>query len=146
VSYDWHPLILVPFGTLLKQSPIPLHEVLLFRDPAQDDGNEGKDCYAPDGAPPPPFAGRRVDAYMLCFEHDRLNRIEATLHLPAGGAGETFAAMCADWRKTTASTAPPANDDCEGRDGATGFSAHLGADASQPEVTLAIGLYSVIEP
>ena len=31
-SYDWHGLVLMPFGTLLKSSPIALHEVLLFHD------------------------------------------------------------------------------------------------------------------
>ena len=31
-SYDWHGLVLAPFGTLLKESPIALHEVLLFHE------------------------------------------------------------------------------------------------------------------
>ena len=27
VWYDWHGLLIMPFGTLLKDSPVPLHEV-----------------------------------------------------------------------------------------------------------------------
>jgi hypothetical protein len=145
VSYDWHPLVLVPFGTLLKQSPLPLHEVLLFQNQAQDDGNEGKDCFAPDGAPPT-FAGRPLDGYLLCFQHDRLHRIEATLRLPAAAGRETLGALCAEWQKSSGSAGTAAEDGCEGRDGATGFGAHLGEDAGQSGMTLIVGLYSVIEP
>ena len=31
-SYDWHVLLIAPFGSLLKDIPATLHEVLLFRD------------------------------------------------------------------------------------------------------------------
>ena len=86
-SYDWHGLLLVPFGTLLKDSPLALHEVLLFHDAARlGSGNEDGDCYGID-APPPQFAGRRPEDYRLCFDHDRLSRIEAFVQLPADGAG-----------------------------------------------------------
>jgi len=151
-SYDWHVLLLVPFGTLLKDSPLALHEVLLFHDPAHDTSrSEDKDCFAIDGASPPQFVGRRPDDYLLCFDpQDRLNRIEASVRLPADSAGAIFAAACALWLKN-ASPAAGAAGSCEGRDGATGFSARLGgepaADApAQAAVTLSISLFSVTDP
>src|SRR5271155_1678044 len=57
-TYDWHGLLIAPFGSLLKDIPIALHEVLLFRD--QEHGGAAADdaeCYAGD-APAPRFAGR----------------------------------------------------------------------------------------
>ena len=33
-SYDWHGLLIAPFGSVLKDIPLTLHEVLLFRDEA----------------------------------------------------------------------------------------------------------------
>src|SRR5271168_1696921 len=33
-SYDWHGLLIAPFGSVLKDIPATLHEVLLFRDEA----------------------------------------------------------------------------------------------------------------
>jgi len=127
--YDWHPLILVPFGTLLNEVPLALHEVLLFHDAAQTAaGGEDKDCYALEGASPPKFLGRRPDDYLLCFKHDRLNRIDASVRVPPADAGPLFAAACAHWRGRDAPAPDPqAGDSCEGRDGATSFSAHRGS-------------------
>lgn len=155
-SYDWHALILVPFGTLLRDSPLALHEVLLFHDAAQDAGRiEDRDCYGVDGASPPQFVGHRPDDYLLCFDHDRLNRIQASVRLPANGAGPIFAAACALWLKNSSPRSSTA-DSCEGRDGATGFSAHLDGGpangaaapgaAAQSTMRLSISLFSVIDP
>jgi hypothetical protein len=125
-SYDWHGLLILPFGTLLRDSPLPLHEVLLFQDVAQAGADTlHQDCYAIDGAPPP-FVGRRPDEYLLCFSHDRLIRIDASVRLPAASAGALFAAACAQWRGTRA-PAEHTLDSCEGRDGMTRFSARLAA-------------------
>jgi hypothetical protein len=204
-SYDWHVLILVPFGTLFKESPIALHDVMQFHDvgaghpaagepgagqpaagvpgaaqpgagqqaaadpaagvpgagqpaagvpasgapgtshsgasrpgtgPASSNGTEDKDCYGIDVAPPQ-FVGRRPHEYLLCFDHDRLTRIEATVRLPAQTAGSIFAAACARWRAAVAET----EVSCDGRDGATGFSAHLSG-----EPALSISLFSVAAP
>ena len=33
-SYDWHVLLIAPLGSALKEIPMKLHEVLLFRDEA----------------------------------------------------------------------------------------------------------------
>jgi len=46
-SFDWHPLVVAPFGTRLVDSPIRLHEVLLFHDESLGSADiESKDCYA----------------------------------------------------------------------------------------------------
>jgi len=34
-AFDWHSLVVAPFGTLLKDSPLRLHEVLLFHEQVQ---------------------------------------------------------------------------------------------------------------
>ena len=151
VSYDWHPLIIMPFGTLLQAIPLALHEVLLFHDAAHPvGGSDEGDCFAIGSAPPPQWAGRRPDEYYLCFVHDRLDRIEASVRLPADGAA-VFAAACAQWLEGAAPAAPSA-DTCEGRDGAIGFRARLGdgpqlaAAAGEPAPsarTLSISVFSV---
>src|SRR5580692_4038147 len=52
-SYDWHVLLVVPFGSVLKDVPLTLHEVLLFRDDAQHAAPADElECYAVDGTSP----------------------------------------------------------------------------------------------
>jgi hypothetical protein len=148
VSYDWHPLLIAPFGTLLKEIPVGLHEVLLFRDATQGgEARENGDCYALDGEPPS-FAGHRPDEYLLCFDRDRLSRIEPSVRLSPEGAGTAFAEACAGWRANgTPSAAPPPTEPggCQGRDGAVAFRALLsGAEASSPDV-LSISLISAAD-
>jgi hypothetical protein len=150
-SYDWHGLLIAPFGSVLKDIPLRLHEVLLFRDeahgtPAADDaaGAAAADdasavtaeCYAADAAAPR-FVGRAPEEYMLCFQQNRLSRIQATVRLTAAEASDVFAEACAGWLKNAApatanaptaeaqSAAPPAGAACEGRDGAIHFSARI---------------------
>ncbi len=142
VSYDWHPLVIIPFGTLLQAIPLVLHEVLLFHDTEQPAGGEEGDCFAISGAPPPQWAGRAPDEYYLCFVHDRLNRVEASVRLPADGEA-VFAAACAQWLGG-AERAAPSTDACEGQDGAIGFRARLGAgEPAQSAGTLSISVFSV---
>jgi len=147
-AYDWHGLMVLPFGTLLKDSPLALHEVLLFQDAAQGGGDAlHQDCYAPDGAPPP-FVGRRPDEYLLCFSHDRLIRIDASVRLPAQSAGQLFAAACAQWQGTRA-PAERTPDGCEGRDRMTRFSAHLAAlpaSGTPAAAALSISLFAATGP
>ncbi len=135
-SFDWHGLVIAPFGSVLKDVPRTLHEVLLFRD--QDPGAaapEDGECYAAD-VPAPQFVGRIPDEYMLCFKQDRLSRLQATVRLPRSEAAAVFAAACAGWLKSAAAPgeAPSADaenagaqnaDACQGRDGAVHFNAHL---------------------
>src|SRR5271170_7810382 len=45
-SYDWRVLLIAPFGSVLKEIPLTLHEVLLFRDKAH--GAQADDAAAAD--------------------------------------------------------------------------------------------------
>src|SRR6185312_10690938 len=159
-SDDWRGLLIVPFGSPLKDVPLTLHEVLLFRDQGRAAGAdlpEDAECYAADAAAPR-FAGQDPFEYLLCFKQDRLTRIQAAVHLPPAEAPGVLAAACARWLKASApggapagavGTAVPAEghagDDCEGRDGAVRFSGHLG-DQSEAQATLSITLDSVADP
>jgi hypothetical protein len=103
---------------VLKDIPVALHEVLLFRDDAHGNaapgsaatGSAGADaaavdaeCYAAD-APAPRFVRSIPDEYLLCFNQGRLSRIQASVRVPAAQAPEVFAAACAGWLKNAAST------------------------------------------
>ena len=116
-SYDWHVLVVAPFGSVLKQIPLSLHEVLLFRDQAGGGAAaDDAECYASD-APAPRFVGRTPDEYLLCFKADRLARIQASVRLTAAEAPEVLAVACTTWLKNAAqatigaaapvATAPP---------------------------------------
>jgi hypothetical protein len=154
-SYDWHGLLAAPFGSMLKEVPMTLHEVLLFRDEAHGDrAADEAECYSGD-APPPRFVGRTPDEYLLCFKQDRLARVQASVRLSAAEAPEVFAAACARWSKQAAplsdnrtpSMATPAAVNatgegagtgdaaeasvaCEGHDGGVHYSGHLEADST----------------
>jgi len=153
-SYDWHVLLIAPFGSVLKDIPVPLHEVLLFRDEARGAAAaDDAECYAPDQTAPQ-FVGHTPDEYLLCFKQDRLTRIQASVSLGTAQAPEVFATACAGWlQRAVAPAAPapaapapsaaPAPDSCEGRDGATRFSARLGLE---PESNLSIVLDSAPDP
>jgi len=175
-SYDWHGLLIAPFGSVLKDIPVALHEVLLFRDDAHGNaapgnaatGGAGADaaavdaeCYAAD-APAPRFVGRIPEEYLLCFKQDRLSRIQASVRVPAPQAPEVFAAACTGWLKNAASGAgapgavPPSAETpsagaCEGRDGAIHFRGRLEeepgrAEAPQSESVLSIALDGAPNP
>jgi hypothetical protein len=125
-SLDWHPLVVAPFGTRLKDSPIRLHEVLLFHDERHGPTEiESKDCYAVEGTPPT-FVGQAPDEYLMCFEHDRLDRIDASVRFAADDAALIFGRACALWLGN-AQPLTKADDACEGRDGDIAFSARLAA-------------------
>lgn len=130
-TYDWHGLIVVPFGTRLKDTPVPLHEVLLFheasRDPAEPDL---KDCFSIDGAPPR-LVGREPDDYLVCFEHDRLSRIDASVQIAADEAAQVFAKVCAAWSK---SALPPERTSCEGHDGTMVVNVRLSMLPDEPAI------------
>jgi hypothetical protein len=146
-SYDWHGLLIAPFGSVLKEVPLTLHEVLLFRDEAHGTtATDEPECYAGD-TPPPRFVGRTPDSYLLCFKQDRLSRVQASVRLSAAEAPEVFAAACARWSKqATPGTAsagavdPGATGDaarstntCEGHDGGIHFNGRLEAEPVQAE-------------
>ena len=140
-SYDWHGLLLAPFGSVLKDIPLTLHEVLLFRDDSHGaTAAEEAECYAPD-APGPRFVGQTPDEYLLCFKQDRLSRIHASVRLSGAQAADVFAAACAGWMQHAAPGGESGADACEGREGAIRFSAHL-----DDESTLSIVLDGAPEP
>lgn len=144
VSNDWHGLVIAPFGSVLKDVPMALHEVLLFRDDgAADNAAAAAECYAAD-APAPRFLGRTPDEYVLCFKQDRLSRIEAAVVLPAAEADGVFAAACAAWLRNAGAAAPgAAAPACEGSDGAIRFRGRLEQEA---ESTLSITLDDAADP
>jgi hypothetical protein len=165
-SYDWHGLLIAPFGSLLKDIPLTLHEVLLFRDEAHGAAaaDEGE-CYA-SATPAPRFVGRTPDEYLLCFKQDRLSRIQASVRLTTEQAPQIYAAACTIWSRNAASArATPAGTpsagaaepaaqsavDCQGRDGTIHYSGRLGeetgqAETPQTETALSITLDSAPSP
>jgi hypothetical protein len=162
-SYDWHGLLVAPFGAVLKAVPIALHEVLLFKDDAHGSSaaDSAAECYAAD-EPAPSFFGRVPDEYLLCFTHDHLSRIQASVRVSAAQASAEFAAACAVWLKNAAAAggpapaapsteipgdAPPEAAACEGRDGAVHFKGSLGeepgpADGTESESVVSVTLDS----
>jgi hypothetical protein len=135
-SYDWHGLLVAPFGSALKDIPLKFHEVLLFRDSAHSPtAADDAECYAADSGAPR-FIGRTPNEYLLCFRQDRLSRVQASVDLPAEQAPDTFAAACGRWLKS----AVPDEAGCAGRDGAIRFSGRL------EDKTLSVTLDSVADP
>jgi hypothetical protein len=120
-SYDWHVLLIAPFGSALKDVPLTLHEVLLFRDEAQRAVPADElECYAADGNLPRVVA-RSPSEYLLCFKHDRLSRIEAAVRLPADDAARIFADACGLWMKN----AEARTEECAGSEGGIAFAGHF---------------------
>ena len=121
-SYDWHVLLTAPFGSMLKDVPLALHEVLLFRDKETAASSaDDPECYAANGASPR-FIARTPSQYLLCFKHDRLSRVEATVQLPNDEADRILADACGLWTKSAFAAGA---EGCEGADGGVVFSAHL---------------------
>jgi hypothetical protein len=126
-SYDWHVLVVVPFGSVLRDVPMTLHEVLLFRDEAQKAAPADElECYAVDDTRPR-FVGRTPSEYLLCFKHDRLARIEAMVRLPGDEAARIFADACRLWMKNAQAT----TEECAGSDGGTTFVGHFENEADE---------------
>jgi hypothetical protein len=153
-SYDWHGLLVAPFGSVLKDIPLTLHEVLLFRDEAHGSAAvDDAECYAAD-TPAPRFLGRTPEEYLLCFKQDRLARIQASVRLAAAEAPEVFASACTGWLKNHAAAGPAAAElpaaqaggVCKGRDGAIRFSAHTEEESDSAETTLSVTLDSAPDP
>jgi hypothetical protein len=126
-SYDWHVLLVAPFGSALKDVPVTLHEVLLFRDEGERTAPADEfECYAVDGSRPR-FVARSPNEYLLCFKHDRLSRIEATVRLPADEAARIFADACGLWMKN----AQPTTEECAGSEGGMTFAGHYENEADE---------------
>jgi hypothetical protein len=120
-SYDWRVLLVAPFGSVLRDVPVTMHEVLLFRDEAAHAAPADElECYAVDGARPR-FVARSPSEYLLCFKHDRLSRVEATVQLPAEEAVRIYADACGLWLKKPLAI----GEECAGTDGGITFAAHF---------------------
>jgi hypothetical protein len=120
-SYDWRVLLVAPFGSVLKDMPVTMHEVLLFRDEAGHTAPADElECYAVDGARPR-FVARSPSECLLCFKHDRLSRVEATVQLPAEQAVRIYADACGLWLKKPLAT----GEECAGTDGGITFTGHF---------------------
>jgi hypothetical protein len=135
-SYDWHVLLIAPFGSVLKDVPATLHEVLLFRDEARTAAAADElECYAVDSKPPR-FVARPAAEYLLCFRHDRLSRIEATVRLPVDEAAKIFADACGLWAKSGQSAA----EGCEGTDRGIAYLGHLDSEPQGSVTAMAVQL------
>jgi hypothetical protein len=125
---------------------MPLHEVLVFHDESHASVDaESKDCFGIDRQPPR-FIGTVPDPYLLCFDHDRLSRVEASVRLSAQEAPQIFAKACSIWQKTIAPAPAPVLGDsnfCEGRDGSTAFNSHLVLTPGETTATVSLTLSKV---
>jgi hypothetical protein len=149
VSHDFSGLVLAPFGTLFKDVSVPLTEVLVFHQADGGRVREDSDCFRPDVAVS--FLGRAPTDHLLCFDHDRLQRIEAAVALPAAAAPALFAAACADWQRGAAATAGAAAaaqgpDACEGRQQDIAFNARRTEGPDADSATVSITLVSAPPP
>jgi hypothetical protein len=138
-SYDWHVLVPAPFGSVIKDVPLRLHEVLLFNEREAVSAKEAGECYAPD-AEPPRFAKRAPEAYSLCFLHDHLARIEVTVWLGPEEAAQVLNDACTLWLRHAAQPAAPLSGRCEGREDATRFEAALGEAEEGGEIPFTVRL------
>ena len=119
-SSDWRKVAVAPFGSLLQDVPVPVHEVLMFGERSY------QECYAPD-APAGRFIGREVDSYLLCFARGRLDRVELSLSVPDADAEAEFSRYCDDWQAGTATVSPRTARSCSGTVAqGMSFSASLG--------------------
>jgi hypothetical protein len=138
-SYDWHVLLIAPFGSVLKDIPATLHEVLLFRDEEHNSAAADElECYAVDGKLPR-FVARQAGEYLLCFKRDRLSRIEASVRLPADEAVKIFADACGLWAKNGQAAA----EGCEGSERGVAYIGHLDSEAQGSETAMTVQLDAV---
>jgi hypothetical protein len=155
-SYDWHGLLLLPFGSVLKDAPFTLHEVLMFRDAAHAAPSDDAECYAIEQTAPR-FLARTPSEYLLCFRHDHLARVDATVALPQEEAAAIFSDACALWQRSagavqtgaglpgaepteTVSAATAGASACDGRDGAIAYSGRLEENVDRVDRALTIRL------
>ena len=140
VSHDVSPLVPAPFGTAFKDVPLSLTEVLVFHQPDARRTSEDADCFRPNVVVS--FLGRAATEHLLCFDHDRLSKIEAAVVLPATEAPALFAAACADWQRGNPPTAL-GPDACEGRQGDIALSARRTDGPDSAAATVSITLVAV---
>ena len=154
-SYDWHVLLIAPFGSVLKDIPLAVHEVLVFRDEAHSESPAGDpECYAVSGTGPR-FLRRSPSSYLLCFNRGKLSRIEATVRLPEKESAQVVADACDLWTKNAhapntaasagperaqGSAAPEDSAACEGADDGIAFAAHIEREPNEEDAQLTVRL------
>ena len=142
-SYDWHVLLVAPFGSVLKDIPLALHEVLVFRDEEHSASPADElECYAANGAAPR-FMTRVPSSYLLCFNHGKLSRIEATVRLPENESAAIVADACALWTKNAQAPSSAVSDSaaaCAGADGGVAFAARLEEAPNEEDTQLTMQL------
>lgn len=143
VSHDFGGLLLVPFGTAFKDVPARLTEVLVFHPAGGAPASEDGDCFRPDVVAS--FLGRAPTDHLLCFDHDRLKRVEASVTVPTAEAPAMFAAACAGWQRGPGPSAPEP-DVCEGRQGDVAFSARRSQEPDSAAATVTITLIAAAPP
>ncbi|MGA2398425.1 MAG: hypothetical protein ABSG30_10250 [Steroidobacteraceae bacterium] len=143
ISHDFSGLVLAPFGTAFKDVSVPLTEVLVFHPADEARAREDGDCFRPNVAVS--FLGRTPTDHLLCFNHDRLQKIEAAVAMPAAEAPALFAAACADWQQKAAPTGTEP-DACEGREQDIAFSARRTQGPDPDAATVSITLAPVSSP
>lgn len=139
-SDDWRRLVTMPFGSSLQDLPgrAEAHEVLTFHGEAAA-AREDRECYAlPDV--PTRFIGRDANAYLYCYWHGRLDRLEADTTLAAEEGTEAFQRFCDHWQAGAAAATRSA-DRCRGQDGALAFEADLGDANEDGTVPVSIVVY-----
>jgi hypothetical protein len=148
-SYDWHVLLVAPFGSVLTQIPLATHEVLVFRDEARSASPaDDAECYAANETGLR-FMKLSPSSYLLCFNHGKLSRVEATVRLPENEAAQIVADACAMWMRnaqapnaaaSAASGPSEGSQACEGADGGIAFAAHIEREPNEEDTQLTIQL------
>jgi hypothetical protein len=141
-SYDWHVLLLAPFGSVLQDIPLTMHEVFLFHEAKSGSAADEAECFAVDTTPPR-FVDRLPDEYTLCFKHDRLARVEVMVRLPLDHSAEIFADACGVWTKQAHA---PGAKLCEGSDGAVAFSGRLEDEPEHADALMTVDLAAPDRP
>lgn len=146
---DWRALLPALLDTALQDLHLELHELVYFRDDGSGAADatadpaaapatsaESEDCYAV-GGPAPRFLGRVTERYALCFRHDRLDRVQATVRFDADDdAAVLFQRYCAAW-----GAAADAAARCAGGDDTRRFEARLEAPDGESATLLTIVVY-----
>jgi hypothetical protein len=92
---------------------------------------------------------RSPSSYLLCFNHGRLSRVEATVRLPQNESAQIVADACAMWIKnaqapdaaaSAGSGRPKGSEACEGADGGIAFAARIEREPNEEDTQLTVQL------
>ncbi len=132
---DWRRLPIAPFGSLLQDLQVPVHEVLMFGELAS------QECYGLD-APQGQFVGRQIDAYLLCFAKGRLDRVEVTVNLSVADAAADFSRYCDGWLQDRVEGSGRTGTRCSGTapQGESFSASLLESDEAAPQSTVPLSI------